>query len=80
MIASFHSRGVTLTTYNELVHNGITCALVSTPTQANIGCGLSIRFSETDYYSVKSILSRGQTFAGFFLVTVMNGRSIVTRL
>ncbi len=67
ILAVYRSRNVAIRAYNFLVSNGVTCALVSTPRAAGIGCGLSVKFGRNDFNRVKSALSNGETFAGFFL-------------
>ncbi len=79
-IATYRSRNVTMQAYNYLVNCGINAALISTPRQANVGCGLSVKFSVSALERVMSTLSRGETFVGFFLVKNTQSGTIVTRL
>lgn len=79
-IATYRSRNVTMQVYNYLIKNNITAAMVSTPRSANVGCGLSVKFPVSALHSVRDTLSRGETFAGFFLVKVTNSGTITTRL
>lgn len=81
MIATFRSRNATVKVYNYLISEySFNCALVSTPRQANVGCGLSIKFSTSDYSFMANGLAGFETFAGIFKVTVTNNRTIVTRM
>lgn len=74
VIAVYRSRNVSMQAYNYLLRNGVTCALISTPRAANVGCGLSVKFSRQIFPSVKQTLSQGETFVGFFLArTTYNG-------
>ena len=78
IIAVYRSRSVSIRAYNFLLSNGVTCALVSTPRSANVGCGLSVKFNKADFPSVKGVLSGAETFAGFFLVkNTLSGNTVV---
>ncbi len=80
IIAAFSSRNVTIKAYNYLVSNGITCALVSTPRAANVGCGLSVRFDASYLGYLQGKFPDVETFAGFFRVRNTGGRTIVVRV
>ena len=78
VLAVYRSRNVSMRAYNFLLKNGITCALVSTPRSANVGCGLSVKFSKDVLPKVRSALMNGETFVGFFLVkNTFNGTTVV---
>lgn len=80
VIAVYRSRDVSVRVYNKLISLGTTCALVSTPRAANVGCGLSVKMHTDVYYAYASALSQTETFVGFFLVRqTLNGQT-VTRL
>lgn len=77
VIAVYRSRNVSMRAYNFLLRNGATCALISTPRAANVGCGLSVKFSKSLLPAVRQTLSQGETFVGFFLVrNTMNGATL----
>lgn len=80
VIASYRSRSVSMKVYNYLVENGVVCALVSTPRLAGVGCGLSVKMSPTAFLNVRLTLQRLETFAGFFRVRNVGGRTVVTRI
>ena len=80
IIAVYRSRSVSIRAYNFLLSNGITCALVSTPRSANVGCGLSVKFGKPVFASVRDVLSQGETFVGFFLVRQTQQGALVTRI
>lgn len=74
VIAVYRSRNESMQAYNFLLRNGVTCALISTPRAANVGCGLSVKFAKTVLPNVSQVLSQGETFVGFFLArTTYNG-------
>ena len=67
VIAVYRSRNVSMQAYNYLLKNGVTCALISTPRAANVGCGLSVKFAKQSLANVRNVLSKGETFVGFFI-------------
>lgn len=81
IIVAFRSRTVTQQAYNFLINKGVSCSLISTPREANVGCGLSVQFAESDYQQVYSLLGVGaSTFAGYYRVSRINGSRIVVRI
>lgn len=80
IIAVYRSRSVSIRAYNFLLSNGVTCALVSTPRSANVGCGLSVKFGKNVLPHVREVLASGETFVGFFLVRQTGQGSLVTRI
>ena len=77
VIAVYRSRNESMRVYNYLISNGITCALISTPRAANVGCGLSVKFSKNILASLRRTLSQAETFVGFFLVrNTINGATL----
>lgn len=78
VIAVYRSRNVSMRAYNFLLKKGITCALVSTPRSANVGCGLSVKFSKDVLPKIGPALASGETFVGFFLVkNTFSGTTVV---
>lgn len=74
VIAVYRSRNVSMQAYNYLLRNNVACALISTPRAANVGCGLSVKFSKSALPNVRQKLSQGETFVGFFIArTTYNG-------
>ena len=80
VIAVYRSRNVSMRAYNYLMRNGVTCALISTPRAANVGCGLSVKFSKQALPSFRQVLSQGETFVGFFLVLNTTNGSTLSRI
>ncbi|MCH5156397.1 MAG: DUF3343 domain-containing protein [Clostridiales bacterium] len=77
IIAVYRSRSVSIRAYNYLLNNGVTCALVSTPRSANVGCGLSVKFDKSVFPRVRQTLANGETFVGFFVVkSTFNGNTV----
>lgn len=80
VIAVYRSRNVSIRAYNFLVSQGVTAALISTPRKANVGCGLSVKFSKAAFPAVSGALSNAETFVGFFLVKNTFSGSTLVRL
>ena len=80
VIAVYRSRNVSIRVYNYLLSNGVTCALVSTPRSANVGCGLSVKFGRDAFARVRQALAGGETFVGFFIVKNTMYGNTVTRI
>lgn len=80
VIAVYRSRSISTKVYNYLYSHGITCALVSTPRSANVGCGLSVKFAKGDLNALRGKLSQAETFVGFFAVRNTVNGAVVTRL
>ena len=80
IIAVYRSRSVSIRAYNFLLSNGVTCALISTPRSANVGCGLSVKFSKDVFPRVRQALSNGETFVGFFVVRNTGYGTTVARI
>ncbi len=80
VIAVYRSRNASMRVYNFLISNGVTCALVSTPRSARVGCGLSVKFSRDILPKVRNALQSVETFVGFFFVQNTYTGSTVTRI
>ncbi|MCM1194895.1 MAG: DUF3343 domain-containing protein [Corallococcus sp.] len=80
VIAIYRSRNVSMRAYNYLQNKGITCALISTPRAANVGCGLSVKFAKNVLREVRGVLSSGETFVGFYLVKITLNGSTLSRI
>ena len=80
VIAVYRSRNVSMRAYNFLSSQGVTCALISTPRSANVGCGLSVKFVTSAFPAVRDVLASGETFVGFFLVKNTYSGSTVVRI
>ena len=68
VLAAFRSRTEALEFLEVLKRYGVSAQIVSTPREARVGCGLSVRFSYSALTRVKSILVHleASSFAGFF--------------
>ena len=78
VIVVYRSRNVSMRVYNFLSSQGVTCALISTPRNANVGCGLSVKLAKSDWANYKDALANSETFVAFFLVkNTFNGNTLV---
>ncbi len=80
IIATYRSRNKAIEVFGKIVESGYRCMLVSTPQAANVGCGLSLRISPQDFDRLRGVLSKVVSFSGFFRVTNVNGRTILTSI
>lgn len=58
ILAVFRSRSQAADCNSRLRINGINCALVNTPKEAGVGCGLSVKIPQNQLARAKSIISR----------------------
>lgn len=81
-IAAFRSRSHTTQLYNALSGRGVRCSVVNTPRGAYIGCGISVRLNEGQIGLAQQLINQMSltTFAGFFHVTQLNERTLVSRM
>lgn len=82
ILAVFRSRAQTLDFVARLRRMGVAANAVSTPKEANVGCGISARIGEFDLPRAQRALAGGQynAFAGFFRVRAGYGGVSVRRI
>lgn len=78
-LAVFRSRAQALDYASRLKACGVPASAVSTPKEAHVGCGLSVRIGAFDLVRAKRALECGRygAFAGFFRVETKYGRTFV---
>jgi hypothetical protein len=76
-LAIFRSRAQATDCYTRLKAQNLMVALVSTPKEANVGCGLSVLFSASQAARVKRFIaiSRYSAFYGYLPATGYSPRS-----
>lgn len=76
IVVTFRARTDTMKFYDLLKNYGIKREIISTPKEAKVGCGLSVKIDKADFYNVKRILfdNLPKSFAGFFVVTERFGK------
>ena len=75
-IVTFRSRNQTARIYDVFCANGVPAKIINTPREANVGCGISIRFDMSYLGRAKMLVNRypQSSFVGFFKITVVGGR------
>ena len=78
VIVAVRSRSMVVALSEILTQSGILNQIVSTPKEAGVGCGLSIKISPNLLLAVKRVvLIKKVNVAGYFLVKTVGGKSIV---
>ncbi len=80
VLAVFRSRSQTLQFESAMKKSLVPVSVVSTPKQARVGCGLSLRFDIKYLPLAKSVLRRGgySAFVGFFkIISLGAGTEII---
>lgn len=77
-IAAFRSRTQVLRLEAQLKRDGVPCAVVSTPREVALGCGLSVRFDLADLDRVRRALTRvpAQGLIGLYQVHAYGPRRL----
>lgn len=67
VIAVFRSRAQSLDFLSALKAAGVAAQAISTPKEAGVGCGLSVKFDERSLFRAKAVLAKRpySSFAGF---------------
>ncbi len=68
ILAIFRSRAQAIDAQSKLRSAGIYAVLVNTPSEANIGCGLSVKLPLSSLVRAKTVIARGRysAFYGYF--------------
>ncbi len=79
IIASYRSRAHTVKFYEFLRSIGLFAEIINTPKEAGVGCGLSVKVSSANIYSLRKAVKiiNLSSFAGIFLVKITTDRRIV---
>ena len=82
ILAVFRTRTQTMGYASRLQSAGVPCALVNTPKEANVGCGLSVQFPCSCMQTARSVLGKGgySAFGGFYRKVESHGRISVARI
>ncbi len=82
VLAVFRSRSQTLDFVSRLSRNGVNVQTINTPKEANVGCGLSAKFSSSNLVQAKFILKnvRYSAFVGFYAYENLYGVSIFRQI
>ncbi len=80
LFVAFSGRNTAYRAFEILRETGVACAIISTPSSANVGCGLSIKFNENSLNKVRGVLRGVSNHYGMFRATQIGGKILVTRL
>lgn len=69
-IAAFRSRAQAIDCNNRLRKFGVPSALINTPREANIGCGLSVKIPKNMLPRAKAIIASAKYSAFYGFITV----------
>lgn len=81
ILAVFRSRSQAADCNSLLKRYGIPAALINTPKEAGVGCGLSVKFPQSAEMRAKRLVSGGKysAFYGFMMMNTMYGRTYFLR-
>ena len=81
ILAVFRSRAQAYDCAEKYNRRGIAARVVSTPTEARAGCGLSVRFSASDLSLARGLLSAAgySAFSGYYRIVVRGGHTFIVR-
>ncbi len=80
ILAVFRSRSQATDCNLLLRKNGIPSNLISTPKEANVGCGLSVKFPQHMLARAQRIAVKYSAFYGFYQYKSLYGRIYVARI
>lgn len=82
VLAVFRSRAQAIDCNSRMRSSGIPAIVVNTPKEANIGCGLSVKFPQNVMPRAKTLIYGGRysAFYGFFTINTAYGRTFFSRM
>ncbi len=82
ILAVFRSRSQAIDCNARLGKYGIYSSLINTPKEANIGCGLSVKFTENFLNRAKAVIKGGNysAFYGYYIMKNVYGRTFFGRI
>lgn len=82
ILAVFKSRAQAADCNSRLKINGIPAALINTPKEANVGCGLSVKIPQNSLPRARVLISnaRYSAFYGFYEMKILYGRTFLGRM
>ena len=75
-LAVFRSRSQAMDCFSRLKAAGINAQLINTPKEANVGCGLSVKFPRAATSRAKNVIARARysAFYGYMRIENRYGR------
>ena len=82
IIVAFKSRTESIKLSEILKENGVYNQIISTPKQAGVGCGLSVKVGKDRYYLINNILERKRfnSFIGIFAFKIAGGKRVIVQI
>ena len=82
VLAVFRSRSQAIDCNTRFRKFGIPSTVINTPKEANIGCGLSVKFTENLLNRARTVIKGGNysAFYGFYIMKSVYGRSFFGRV
>ena len=82
ILAVFRSRSQAVDCNARLGRYGIKSTLINTPKEANVGCGLSVKFTENYLSRAKTVIKGGNysAFYGYYIMKNVYGRTFFGRV
>ena len=79
ILAVFRSRSQAMDCFSRLKTLGISAQLINTPKEANVGCGLSIKFAHSAAMRAKKFISKANysAFYGYMKIENRHGRLFI---
>ena len=79
-LAVFRSRSQAMHCFSRLKSMGVSVQLINTPKEANVGCGLSLKFPRAAAPVAKKYISRANysAFYGYMRADNRNGRFFIS--
>ena len=79
ILAVFRSRAQSRDYAGQLDKYGVAAQTVPAPKEANIGCGLCVKFDKSALPRAQAVLRLGKysAFRGFYTIDYRNGRPVV---
>ena len=76
ILAVFRSRSQAVDCNSRLRRSGVPSILINTPKEANVGCGLSVKFPPSVEMRARALISGGRysAFYGFMTMNTNYGR------
>lgn len=81
VLAVFRSRAQAIDCNTRLKAHGVPSNLINTPKEANVGCGLSVKFPQNFLPRVKVLIANGRysAFYGYYTISNLYGRTFFGR-
>ena len=82
VLAVFRSRAQAIDCNTRLNHSGIRSAVINTPKEANVGCGLSVKIPANQLARAKMLIAnaRYSAFYGYYTMQNVYGRIYIIRM